>query len=183
MTGESQSDTKQSFNLTWLSLFSFCFDAIPENLRTWQKKYTLLYIAYDIITNYLRSISLTVTCNIHNFVISGFECSAGIAHNKILAKLVCGMNKPNKQTVLPVKNVSHLFRYSFIFYLFIFIYLYYIFLLINPLPNSSLPIHKIKGLGAKFGEEVCDKLKIKLMSELSAFTLADLQKYFDDKTG
>lgn len=40
----------------------------------------------------------------------GFECSAGIAHNKILAKLVCGMNKPNKQTVLPVKNVSLLFR-------------------------------------------------------------------------
>lgn len=45
------------------------------------------------------------------FFTLGFECSAGIAHNKILAKLVCGMNKPNKQTVLPVKNVPQLFRY------------------------------------------------------------------------
>ncbi|XP_037026854.1 DNA polymerase eta-like isoform X2 [Bradysia coprophila] len=88
---------------------------------------------------------------------TGFECSAGIAHNKILAKLVCGMNKPNKQTVLPVKNVSLLF--------------------------SDLPLQKIKGLGGKFGEDVCDKLKIKLMSELSSFSLTELQRTFDDKTG
>ena len=26
-----------------------------------------------------------------------FRCSAGIAHNKMLAKLACGINKPNKQ--------------------------------------------------------------------------------------
>ncbi|KAG4072977.1 hypothetical protein HA402_006657 [Bradysia odoriphaga] len=88
---------------------------------------------------------------------TGFECSAGIAHNKILAKLVCGMNKPNKQTVLPVKNVSLLF--------------------------SDLPLQKIKGLGGKFGEDVCEKLKIKLMSELSTFSLTELQRTFDDKTG
>lgn len=48
---------------------------------------------------------------------------------------------------------------------------------------SDLPLQKIKGLGGKFGEDVCDKLKIKLMSELSAFSQADLQKTFDDKTG
>lgn len=36
---------------------------------------------------------------------TGYECSAGIAHNKTLAKLVCGLNKPNKQTLLPLKRI------------------------------------------------------------------------------
>lgn len=39
-----------------------------------------------------------------------FRCSAGIAHNKMLAKLACGINKPNKQTVLPQRSVEGLFR-------------------------------------------------------------------------
>lgn len=41
---------------------------------------------------------------------TGYECSAGIAHNKVLAKLVCGLNKPNKQTIIPLKHISQLFR-------------------------------------------------------------------------
>lgn len=41
---------------------------------------------------------------------TGYECSAGIGHNKILAKLVCGINKPNKQTLLPITHVAHLYR-------------------------------------------------------------------------
>lgn len=41
---------------------------------------------------------------------TGYECSAGIAHNKILAKLVCGMNKPNKQTILPLKYIPQLYK-------------------------------------------------------------------------
>lgn len=49
--------------------------------------------------------------------------------------------------------------------------------------RSDLPIQKIKGLGGKFGEDVREKLKIKLMAELAAFSLTDLQKSFDDKTG
>lgn len=32
----------------------------------------------------------------------GYHCSAGVAHNKTLAKLCCGINKPNKQTILPL---------------------------------------------------------------------------------
>lgn len=42
---------------------------------------------------------------------TGYECSAGIAHNKILAKLACGINKPNKQTLLPLKQIQPLFRF------------------------------------------------------------------------
>lgn len=41
---------------------------------------------------------------------TGYECSAGLAHNKCLAKLVCGMNKPNKQTVLPVRHIGLLYK-------------------------------------------------------------------------
>lgn len=47
--------------------------------------------------------------------IAGYQCSAGIAHNKILAKLVCGMNKPNKQTVLPKNSIPNL--YQLVYYL------------------------------------------------------------------
>lgn len=45
--------------------------------------------------------------------IAGYRCSGGIAHNKILAKLVCGMNKPNKQTVLPKHCIDLLYRYVY----------------------------------------------------------------------
>lgn len=41
---------------------------------------------------------------------TGYDCSAGLAHNKILAKLVCGLNKPNKQTVLPVRHIGMLYK-------------------------------------------------------------------------
>ncbi|AQK82669.1 DNA polymerase eta [Zea mays] len=37
-----------------------------------------------------------------------FTCSAGIAHNKMLAKLVSGMRKPAQQTVVPSSSVQDL---------------------------------------------------------------------------
>ena len=33
-----------------------------------------------------------------------FRCSAGIAHCKTLAKLCCGLNKPNKQEIVVIQN-------------------------------------------------------------------------------
>uniref|UniRef100_A0A336MV37 DNA polymerase eta n=1 Tax=Culicoides sonorensis TaxID=179676 RepID=A0A336MV37_CULSO len=88
---------------------------------------------------------------------TSFECSAGIAHNKILAKLTAGMNKPNKQTILPVRSIPELY--------------------------ATLPITKVKGLGGKFGEEVCEAFKIKLMSQLTEIPKAELLKKFDEKNG
>lgn len=38
----------------------------------------------------------------------GYHCSAGVAHNKTLAKLCCGINKPNKQTILPLSSHEEL---------------------------------------------------------------------------
>lgn len=39
---------------------------------------------------------------------TGFTLSAGISSNKILAKLISGTHKPNKQTVLPIREVPSL---------------------------------------------------------------------------
>ncbi|XP_075213948.1 DNA polymerase eta [Lycorma delicatula] len=88
---------------------------------------------------------------------TGFRCSAGIAHNKIMAKLICGLHKPNRQTVLPLSGVSELF--------------------------SNLPVHKVRNLGGKFGVDVMEKLGCKVMADLSRFSERDLQSYFDEKTG
>ncbi|XP_031625277.1 DNA polymerase eta-like [Contarinia nasturtii] len=86
---------------------------------------------------------------------TGFECSAGIAHNKTLAKLVCGLNKPNKQTLLPLKQITDFYR--------------------------TLPIKKVQGLGGKFGEKICEDLNIQYMAELLKFTREEIQKHCDER--
>ncbi|CAL1527561.1 unnamed protein product [Lymnaea stagnalis] len=87
---------------------------------------------------------------------TGFTCSAGIAHNKMLAKLACGRNKPNKQTVLPHSSVQFVF--------------------------SALPLQKIRHLGGKLGASLLD-LGLKYMADLTKFTEHDLQKQCGSKTG
>ncbi|KAL5290527.1 POLH family protein [Megaselia abdita] len=89
--------------------------------------------------------------------VTGYECSAGVAHNKVLAKLVCGMNKPNKQTVLPLKEIPSFFK--------------------------TLPVGKIKGLGGKFGEDICEMLKIKHLGDLGKFSEEELQRRFTERNG
>ncbi|KAF5282261.1 hypothetical protein FQR65_LT14393 [Abscondita terminalis] len=87
---------------------------------------------------------------------TGYTCSAGIAHNKILAKLACGLNKPNKQTILTQDNVPELF--------------------------DKLPVHKIRSLGGKFGASLTDDLGISTMGELSKYSEKELRKRYDEKT-
>ncbi|XP_014662519.1 PREDICTED: DNA polymerase eta-like isoform X2 [Priapulus caudatus] len=88
---------------------------------------------------------------------TGFRCSAGIAHNKVLAKLACGVNKPNKQTILPHRSVGGLFK--------------------------DLPVHKLRSLGGKLGEQVVDQLGVQFMGEICAFTRKHLQSTLGDKYG
>lgn len=87
----------------------------------------------------------------------GYRCSAGIAHNKILAKLAAGLHKPNQQTILPQEGIQALYK--------------------------NLPVHKIRSLGGKFGQYMSEKLGIKTMGELSRFSEKELQQKFDEKTG
>lgn len=86
---------------------------------------------------------------------TGYRCSAGIAHNKILSKLACGLHKPNKQTILPQDSVKELYK--------------------------SLPIKKIKSLGGKFGNSLSEDLGITNMGELINFTERELAKKYDHK--
>uniref|UniRef100_A0A182RNG5 DNA polymerase eta n=1 Tax=Anopheles funestus TaxID=62324 RepID=A0A182RNG5_ANOFN len=88
---------------------------------------------------------------------TGYECSAGIAHNKILAKLTAGFHKPNKQTILPIDSITKLYE--------------------------TLPLKKVKGLGGKLGDQVCEVLKIQFMSELVQFPESVLQHHFEERMG
>lgn len=86
-----------------------------------------------------------------------FTCSAGIAHNKMLAKLGGGRHKPNKQTLLPQCMVPKVFE--------------------------SVPIQKVRNMGGKLGAEVCSSLKAEKMSDLAKYSVGELLARFGDKTG
>ncbi|XP_061913990.1 DNA polymerase eta [Entelurus aequoreus] len=88
---------------------------------------------------------------------TSFSCSAGISHNKVLAKLACGLNKPNRQTILPLESVTELF--------------------------NTLPISKIRNLGGKLGASITAHLQVENMGELTRFSQAQLGKHFGEKTG
>ncbi|XP_013595476.1 DNA polymerase eta isoform X2 [Brassica napus] len=86
-----------------------------------------------------------------------FSCSAGIAHNKMLAKLASGMNKPAQQTVVPYAAVEELL--------------------------SSLPIKKMKQLGGKLGTSLQTDLGIDTVSDLLQFSETKLQEHYGINTG
>ncbi|XP_043993281.1 DNA polymerase eta [Gambusia affinis] len=88
---------------------------------------------------------------------TSFRCSAGISHNKVLAKLACGLNKPNRQTVLPLDSVTELF--------------------------STLPISKIRNLGGKMGASITGTLGVENMGDLTRFSQTQLAQHFGEKTG
>ncbi|EGI69916.1 DNA polymerase eta [Acromyrmex echinatior] len=75
----------------------------------------------------------------------------------ILAKLACGLHKPNRQTILPEAAVSSLY--------------------------STLPVKKVRNLGGKFGDVVVESLGCKVMGDLLQYSLEQLKKHFDEKTG
>ncbi|KAM9382964.1 DNA polymerase eta [Phaethornis superciliosus] len=88
---------------------------------------------------------------------TGFRCSAGISHNKTLAKLACGLNKPNRQTLVSSQFVPQLF--------------------------SQLPVSNIRNLGGKLGTAITDVLGVEYIGQLTQFSETELQAHFGDKTG
>lgn len=85
----------------------------------------------------------------------GLECSAGIANNKILARLAASMIKPNQQIILPPSSIPELYK--------------------------KVPLSEIKGLDSKFGKDVCKAFKIKTMAELSMIPKEELLRKIDEK--
>ncbi|CAA6671883.1 unnamed protein product [Spirodela intermedia] len=88
---------------------------------------------------------------------TSFTCSAGIAHNKMLAKLASGMHKPAQQTVVPSSSVTELL--------------------------ASLPINKMKQLGGKLGSSLQRDLGVTTVGNLLDFTEEKLQEYYGRNTG
>ncbi len=85
-----------------------------------------------------------------------FKCSAGISHNKMLAKIACGLNKPNAQTILPKAGVEQLFK--------------------------RIDINKVRNLGGKLGVQVTKTFAINTMHQLKCIDLNQLSKHFERKT-
>lgn len=71
-----------------------------DDRKSYRKSDLKLLIAASIVTEMRAAVKEK----------TGYECSAGIAHNRILAKLVCGMNKPNKQTILPLRHIAEMYK-------------------------------------------------------------------------
>ncbi|XP_058197564.1 DNA polymerase eta isoform X1 [Rhododendron vialii] len=86
-----------------------------------------------------------------------FTCSAGIAHNKMLAKLASGMNKPAQQTVVPFASVEGLLEH--------------------------LPVKKMKQLGGKLGSSLQIDLGVNTVGELLQFSEDKLQERYGVNTG
>ncbi|CAJ1935447.1 unnamed protein product [Sphenostylis stenocarpa] len=86
-----------------------------------------------------------------------FTCSAGIAHNKMLAKLASAMNKPAQQTVVPHSSVEQLL--------------------------ASLPIKKMKHLGGKLGSSLQSDLGVSTVGGLLQFSEEQLQQWYGINTG
>eukprot|EP00054_Salpingoeca_dolichothecata_P011009 m.61188 g.61188 ORF g.61188 m.61188 type:complete len:650 (+) comp19253_c0_seq2:53-2002(+) len=85
-----------------------------------------------------------------------FTVSAGIGGNKMLAKLVSGMHKPDKQTIIPQASIPRFF--------------------------SSLPLEKINGLGGKLGVTLQSKLQVKYITDVLRYSEAQLQQWFSART-
>ncbi|KAL3149821.1 hypothetical protein ABBQ38_013642 [Trebouxia sp. C0009 RCD-2024] len=85
-----------------------------------------------------------------------YSCSAGIAHNKILAKLASGMHKPSQQTLVPIAAIPGLLQ--------------------------DLPIPKLRQLGGKFGDELMAAFNIKTVGELAGVSPQALGSQFGDST-
>ncbi|KAM7271968.1 hypothetical protein ACFE04_031182 [Oxalis oulophora] len=86
-----------------------------------------------------------------------FTCSAGVAHNKMLAKLASAMNKPAQQTIVPSSSVQQLL--------------------------SSFPIKKMKQLGGKLGISLQSDLGVNTVGDLLQFSEEKLQGRYGVNTG
>ncbi|XP_044496961.1 DNA polymerase eta isoform X2 [Mangifera indica] len=86
-----------------------------------------------------------------------FTCSAGVAHNKMLAKLASSMNKPAQQTVVPLASVKELL--------------------------NLLPVKKMKQLGGKLGTSLQSELGVNTVGDLLKFSEIKLQELYGVNTG
>ena len=86
-----------------------------------------------------------------------YTCSAGIARNKMIAKLGSAHKKPNQQTIVRNRAVQHFL--------------------------GDFKFTKIRNLGGKLGEEVVSKFATDQVQELYKVSLEQLKSRIGDDTG
>ena len=89
----------------------------------------------------------------------GYTCSAGIARNKMLAKLGAGVKKPNQQTVISTQAIS-----SF-------------------LTNHVGKVTKIRGLGGKLGQQVTDAFGSDQVADIARIPMKELGTKLGKESG
>ncbi|KAI6251532.1 N-acetyltransferase eso1 [Erysiphe necator] len=86
-----------------------------------------------------------------------YKCSAGIAQNKMLAKLGSGHKKPNQQTVIRNRAICNFL--------------------------SKLKFLKIRGLGGKLGEQITSKFNTDTVEQLLLVSIEQLKLKLGCETG
>ncbi|KAL7274520.1 N-acetyltransferase eso1 [Rhizina undulata] len=86
----------------------------------------------------------------------GYTCSAGVAGNKMLAKLGSGYKKPNQQTIIRNAVVQDFL--------------------------NTFPFTKIRNLGGKLGVQISEAFNTTQLTELLTVPLPQLQSKLDDDT-
>ncbi|PGH16303.1 hypothetical protein AJ79_01842 [Helicocarpus griseus UAMH5409] len=86
-----------------------------------------------------------------------YTCSAGIARNKMMAKLGSACNKPNKQTIVRNRAVQQFL--------------------------GGFPFTKIRALGGKLGKQVVEMFGTEQVGELLNVSLEQLRGKLGDETG
>lgn len=86
-----------------------------------------------------------------------YTCSAGIARNKMTAKLGAGYKKPNQQTIVRNRAVQHFL--------------------------SGFKFTKIRNLGGKLGEQVAETFNTAEVKELLKIPIETLKSKLGDDTG
>jgi DNA polymerase eta len=114
------------------------------------------YLDWDDVA---LSIGSLIVCNLRQRIYeeTGYTCSAGIARNKILAKLAAGHNKPNGQTMVRNASVAQFL--------------------------AGYPFTKIRGLGRELGARITDAFESDQVSDLLCISLKELKSRLNPESG
>lgn len=134
------------------------YRAVSKQIREIYARYTELIEPLSLDEAYLdvshlkqagAEIAQSIRNDIHNE--TGLTASAGIAPNKLIAKIASDWNKPNGQCVVSPSRIDAFMR--------------------------ELPVRRIWGIGPKSGERL-SKLGVETCADLQAYSQADLVQHF-----
>lgn len=109
----------------------------------------------DVVMNIGSEIVRDVRAKIRQHL--KYTCSAGIARNKMMAKLGAGYKKPNQQTIVRNRAVQHFL--------------------------SGFKFTKIRNLGGKLGDQVVDAFNTDEVTDLLKIPIEQMRSKFGDDTG